>query len=123
MQTESNSPNQESRLIELEFQNERLKKQLASSIEPEKLQQIKDRLEDVERSKKSYEVSNKDIRLLCFVLGNIYVNIFLQFVVAAVVFKIVAFNLLLLLFSCCCCSVFTVELLLLLLLFRCCCCY
>lgn len=67
---EATSINQESRLIELEFQNERLKKQLASSIEPEKLQQIKDRLEDSERSKKSYEVSTITTGTNCLVLVN-----------------------------------------------------
>jgi hypothetical protein len=53
----SKAPNLESRLIELEFENERLKKQLASTIEPQELQRIKDALEDMEQSKKSYEVN------------------------------------------------------------------
>ncbi|XP_031568997.1 trichohyalin-like, partial [Actinia tenebrosa] len=49
------APNLESRLIELEFENERIKKQLASTVEPQELQRIKDALEDMEQSKKSYE--------------------------------------------------------------------
>lgn len=53
----SKAPNLESRLIELEFENERIKKQLASTVEPQELQRIKDALEDMEQSKKSYEVS------------------------------------------------------------------
>ncbi|EDO49605.1 predicted protein [Nematostella vectensis] len=47
--------NLDSRIIELEFTNEKLRAQLASAIDPSEVQRLNDALEDAEQSKRSYE--------------------------------------------------------------------
>ncbi|XP_032223094.1 nuclear mitotic apparatus protein 1 isoform X2 [Nematostella vectensis] len=49
--------NLDSRIIELEFTNEKLRAQLASAIDPSEVQRLNDALEDAEQSKRSYEAS------------------------------------------------------------------
>lgn len=48
--------NNDGRVIELEFENTRLKEQLAAAPDQQELQALKERLEDAQQSKQTYEV-------------------------------------------------------------------
>lgn len=48
--------NNDGRVIELEFENTRLKEQLAAAPDQQELQALKERMEDAQQSKQTYEV-------------------------------------------------------------------